>query len=79
MSTWDTAVREARESGKEDLAADAYVDFQRASVKLKRRETALKEYLASTGREREWYREQTGGWNRSVSAKAVWANRKAKK
>ncbi len=77
VTTWDAAVREAKASGKDGLAKDAYADFQRASVKLKNREAALRDFLARSGRSREWYREQTGGWNRSISAKAAWANKKA--
>ena len=75
--TWEEAAKAAKASQKESVANDAYAEFQRASVKLKRREAALTEFLDKTGRTRERDREQTGKWNRSVSAKAVWANRKA--
>lgn len=56
-----------------------YDDFICASVKLKRREEKLKAFLGShpelkRQREREW----KSGFDRSVSAKAVWANRKSK-
>lgn len=79
VMTWEGAVQAAKANGKEEDANEAYAEFQRASVKLKRREAALTDFLNSTGRTREWYREQTGNWNRSVSAKAAWANRKATK
>ncbi|MBR6102620.1 MAG: phage minor capsid protein [Ruminococcus sp.] len=54
-------------------------DFASASVKLKRREAALKAFISQNPilnrqPEREW----KSGFNRSVSAKAVWANRKSK-
>lgn len=52
-------------------------DFERASVTLKRREARLQSYLNSTGRQRDRTREQVGGFDRSVSGKAVWANRRA--
>lgn len=79
VTTWETAVKAAKESGNESLAIEAYADFTKASVKLKRREAALQAFLNESGRTRDWYRLQTGGWNRSVSAKAVWANRRTKK
>lgn len=52
-------------------------DFQNASVLLKQREERLSRFIQSTGRTRLRDRESIGGWNRSISGKAVWANRKA--
>lgn len=75
-STLNTAMTEAKTEAEKAMY---YADFQQASVKLKRREAALQTFLDENGRTRDWYRLQTGGWNRSVSAKAVWANRKAGK
>ena len=75
-STWNAAVESARTEAEKAMYYD---DFQWASVKLKRREAALQDFLNENGRTRDWYRLQTAGWNRSVSAKAVWANRKATK
>ncbi len=63
----------------DDLKDELYKEFQRASVKLKNREAALQRFIDETGRTRLNERGWTGGWNRSVSGKAVWANRKALK
>lgn len=71
------AASKAAKSEEEEMLYKA--DFQRASAKLKGREKALQEYLDSTGRSREREREQVGGFNRSVSSKAVWAAKKAQK
>ena len=68
----------AREAARTEAEAEQYIsDFQKASVKLKRREAKLNEFLDKTGRSREAFREQVGGFDRSVSSRAVWANRKA--
>lgn len=61
----------------EALQNELYNDFQRASVLLKDREQRLKNFLAENGRTRQNDREWVAGWNRSVSGKAVWANRKS--
>lgn len=79
VATWDAAVQAAQDSGKEGVARDAYYEFQRQSVKLKRREAALKSFVSKNNLQRDWIREQTGEWNRSLSQKAVWADRKARK
>lgn len=76
VSTLNTATEAAKTDAEKAMY---YADFQRASVKLKRREAALQSFLDENGRTRDWYRLQTGDWNRSVSAKAAWANRKARK
>lgn len=52
------------------------VDFDLASVKLKQREKALWDFLEREGRKMDNSRVVVGGFNRSVSSKAVWANRK---
>lgn len=75
-STLNTAMESAKTEAEKAMYYD---EFQRASVKLKRREAALQTFLDENGRTRDWYRLQTGSWNRNVSAKAVWANRKAGK
>ena len=72
----DEAVKSAPNEEQEKMFRE---DFTNSSVKLKRREEKLKQFLANNPelnrqREREW----KGGFNRSVSAKAVWANRKSK-
>lgn len=61
------------------LREELYEEFKRSSVKLKNREKALKTFLEETGRTRTNEREWTSGFGHSVSSKAVWANRKAKK
>lgn len=66
-------------SNSDELSEQLYRDFQQASVKLKRRERKLDEFCAETGRTRLNEREQSPGFGRSVSSKAVWANRKATK
>lgn len=83
--------RSIRESKRECVALDAAVaaaqsdelraalkqDFAAASVKLKRREAKLAQFLEDTSRTRDAARESVVGFGRSTSAKAVWANRKA--
>lgn len=67
------------EAPTEALHDELYEQFQRSSVKLKNREAALRKFLQDTGRTRTNEREWTAGFGHSVSSKAVWANRKAKK
>ena len=59
-----------------ELKADLQQEFIRASVKLKNREANLKHFIEETNRTRLNEREQVYGFDRSVSSKAVWANRK---
>lgn len=73
---YNTAVEEADDEG---LAREMYKSFQSASVKLKNREAKLKQFVADNGIARYPEREWIGKWDRSVSGKAVWANRKARK
>lgn len=68
----NAAYEAASGSVKESLKAD----FDQAALKLKRREARMDEFLARTGRTRLREREQTPGFNRSVSARAVWAKRR---
>lgn len=69
----DAAVSAA---GSDELRASLKIDFQRASVKLKRREATLKEFISTSSQRRDTTREYVNGYDRSVSAKAVWANRR---
>lgn len=70
----------AMESATNDTLKDElYQDFQKASVKLKQREAALQRFIDETGRTRLRERESTGKWNRSISSKAVWANKRRKR
>ena len=74
--TINAAMEEAK---TEALYDELYEQFQRSSVKLKNREAALKKFLQETGRTRTNDREWAAGFGHSVSSKAVWANKKAKK
>lgn len=67
------------EAPTEALHDELYEQFQRSSVKLKNREAALRKFLQDTGRTRTNEREWTAGFGHSVSSKAAWANRKARK
>lgn len=75
-ATLDQAVKSAKNETQEKMFKE---DFAKASVKLKSREKKLTDYISAhpelnRQKEREW----KGGFNHSVSAKAVWANRKSK-
>ena len=59
------------------LKLELQPDFQRASVRLKKQEASLKEFLSQTGRLRDSSREQVIGFGRSEAQKAVWADRRA--
>ena len=59
------------------LKLELQPDFQRASVRLKKQEASLKEFLSQTGRLRDSSREQAIGFGRSEAQKAVWADRRA--
>ena len=73
-----TTINEAiKGANSQEIEGALKDDFTRASVKLKNRERALRDFISETGRTRDTSREQTGGFDRSVSSKAVWANRKA--
>lgn len=68
-AAYEAANGSAKQSFKED--------FDQAALKLKRREAKMDDFLLRTGRTRLREREQTPGFNRSVSARAVWAKRKS--
>lgn len=84
---YERQVREARrecvtlnaamEEADDDLRGLLRQDFTRASVKLKRREATLSAFCQETNRTEDRQRLLVYGFNRSVSGKAVWANRKA--
>lgn len=70
----------AMDEATNDIARAEYEDaFTRASVKLKRREARLADWVEKTDGNREREREAVAGFDRSVSSKAVWANRKAQR
>lgn len=72
LSGLDAGINETdNDSLKESLQAE----FNRKSVLLKRQEAALKDFTNQTGLARDRAREQTYGFNKSVSQKAAWANK----
>lgn len=52
-------------------------DFDKAAIKLKRYEKDLDDFCTRTGRTRLREREQTPGFDRSASSRAVWVKRKS--
>lgn len=69
---YDAGIKAASDEGvREELKAA----FDRKSVILKKQEAALKDFCRQTGRTRDTFREQANGFGRSVSQKAVWANK----
>ncbi len=83
---YDSAIQYAEDSETEQYLKN---EFQKESVKLKKREKKLKNFCSETGRSVDTARtqvyavkDQNGNivnYGRSTSMKAVWANRKAKK
>ena len=71
--TIDAAASEAE--GDLKMALDD--EFAKAAVSLKRKEAKLRAYCERLGLPYDATRVVTYGFGRSVSAKAVWANRKA--
>ena len=73
LSGLDAAIKETdNPSLKEDLQAE----FDRKSVLLKKQEAKIKDFTNQTGLYRDRAREQSYGFNKSVSQKAVMANKK---
>lgn len=79
-------INEAMKESDGEVAEALRKEFTRGSVRLKRKEAALREYCRSNGLLYDSSRVQTAygngttqGFGRSVSQKAVWANKKAKK
>ncbi|MBQ4447420.1 MAG: phage minor capsid protein [Clostridia bacterium] len=71
-------INAAREEANDPALVEGLTkDFEDASVVLKRREAKLRNFLNEHGRTRLRDRESIGNWNRSISGRAVWANRKA--
>lgn len=76
-------IDEARKTAESDeLKGELNIEFSNLSVKLKTKENKLKDFTNQTGLKRDKFREQvfaneTGkGYGKSVSAKAVWENKK---
>lgn len=59
----------------ENLKAELQTAFDRKSVLLKRQEAALRDFTKQTGLARDRAREQVYGFNKSVSQKAVFAEK----
>lgn len=73
LSALDAGIKETDDpSLKEDLQAE----FDRKSVLLKKQEAKIKDFTHQTGLYRDRAREQSYGFNKSVSQKAVWSNKK---
>lgn len=73
LSGLDAAIRETdNKSLKESLQAE----FDRKSVLLKKQEAKIKDFTHQTGLYRDRVREQSYGFNKSVSQKAVRSNKK---
>lgn len=65
-----------KETDDDLLKAELKADFERRSVKLKQREGKLADFCTQTGRREDTFRTQVYGFNRSVSGKAVWSNKR---
>lgn len=71
---YDTAIKKTDD---EELKSKLKDDFTKTSNKLKDKEKALADFTKETGIKRDRFREQVQGFNRSVSSKSSWANKKA--
>lgn len=72
--------RDVREQKRRALTAEAIDDKEgllKAQLKLKSKESELKDFLKRTGRLAQTDRQQVLGFSRSQASKAVWAKRKA--
>lgn len=73
--------RQIRKAKKDCMMQDAAKDeegFVKASQKLARRKEAYSDYCKSAGLRKDNKRTQVYGFDKSISSKATWANRKAK-
>ena len=70
------ALDSARKEASPELKAKLDIEFERKSVTLKNREARLAEHLKATGLLPDNSRVRVDGFGRSVSQKAVWANKK---
>lgn len=67
---------EAMKAGGGRLRAAMQADFSQASVTLKKQEARLKDFLRQTGLRGDAARVQVNGFGRSISQRAVWANKR---
>lgn len=66
-----------RKNAPEESLQNAFEEnFNEASIKLKKQESDLKEFLRQTGLDRQREREQVSGFGRSTAQKAVQANKR---
>ena len=72
---YDTAIMETND---EELKSKLKDDFTNTSEKLKDKEQSLANFTKETGIKRDKFREQVQGFNRSVSSKSTWANKKSR-
>lgn len=70
------ALDSARQEASPELRAKLDREFERKSVTLKNREARLEEHLKATGLLPDNSRVRVDGFGKSVSQKAVWANKK---
>lgn len=71
LVSYDTAIKEAKQNGNTELAADLQINFDNIATKLKAHESMYKEYCNQTGLPVLSERLQYPAFNRSVSQKAV--------
>jgi len=74
---YDEAAKTAKTKGDLELETDLKTSFYDCSQKLKRQERAYADFCKQTGLPTQKERLQTKPFNRSVSQKAVWGERKA--
>ena len=74
LAGYDAAIAAATD---EKTRAALQQEFDRASVKLKKQESKLKDWIKEKELTPDPSRVQVNGFGRSVSQKAVWANKKA--
>ena len=75
---YERQIRNAKEDCMMQKAANDDEGFTKASQKLARRREAYNAYCKAQGLPKELDRTQVYGFDRSISAKATWANKKAK-
>lgn len=75
---YERQIRNAKKDCMMQKAANDDEGFTKASQKLARRREAYNAYCKAQGLPKELDRTQVYGFDRSISAKATWANKKAK-
>lgn len=75
LAGYDEGIKSATD---DSLKAELQTAFDRKSVLLKKQEATLKDFTNQTGLARDRAREQSYGFNKSVSQKAVWADKLSK-